>query len=159
MELMIKIKPEIVFRNEEHYAAITNKLKREDIPSVLPPLIPELFNWLKEKKIKFAGAPFFSYLNMNNEQLEVEVGIPTHYLVKGDRRVQQGTFPAGKYAVAKYTGPYNKLFEVNVAIEKWKDENHIKFKKPKVEFYPTDPAAEPNPEKWETIIINRIDEN
>jgi len=155
----MNIKPEISFRKEQHYISIKNKLKREEIPSALPPLIPELFQWLKERKIQSAGAPFFNYLKMNGEQLVVEVGIPTNSPVNGDSRVQPGSFPAGKYAIAKYTGPYNKLFEVNVAIEKWKDENNIKFKEPKVEFYPADPAVESNPERWETIIINRIDES
>ena len=94
-----------------------------------------------------------------DDELEVEVGIPTNSYVQGDGRVKAGSIPEGKYAVAKHIGPYNKLFEFNVAIEKWKDENHLRFKSPKVEFYPTDPVAEPNPEKWETIIINRIDES
>jgi len=128
------------------------------MPTVLPPLIPELFQWLKERKIQYAGAPFFNYLKMNEEQLVIEVGIPTNSHVNGDDKVQSGSFLSGKYAIAKYTSPYNRLFDVNLAIEKWKD-NNIKFKAPKVEFYPTDPTAEPNPEKWETIIINRIDES
>jgi effector-binding domain-containing protein len=155
----MNIKPEIKIRNKEYYISIKSELKREDIPSKLPPLIPELFEWLKRKKIEYAGAPFFNYLKMNGEQLEVEVGIPTNSSVNGDSRVRPGSFPAGKYAVAKYAGHYNKLFEVNAAIEKWKDNNNLNFIPPKVEFYPTDPVAEPNPEKWQTIIINRIDES
>ncbi len=123
----MNIKPVIVFRNEEHYIFIRSKLLREDIPSALPPLIPELFQWLKQKKIQYTGAPFFNYIKMNEEQLEVEVGIPTNSHVNGDSRVKQGVFPAGKYAVAKYTGSYNKLFDVNIALEKWKIENNLKF--------------------------------
>ena len=157
--MIINIKPEILLRKEERYVSILNKIKREDIPSELPPLIPELFNWLNKKNIQPAGAPFFNYVNMRNEQLEVEVGIPIGSYINGDDRVYPGIFPAGKYAVAQYTGPYNKLFDVNIAIEKWKDENNLKFKSPKVEFYSTNTVVEPNPEKWVTIIINRIDES
>ena len=155
----MEIKLKIEHREEQFYVSIKNILKREEIPSLLPPLIPELFQWLKEKQIQYTGAPFFYYVKMEGEQLEVEVGIPTNSYLNGDDRVRPGTFPAGKYAVAKYIGPYNKLFAVHTDIEKWKDDNNIKFKSPKVEFYPTDPSAEPNPEKWQTVIINRIDES
>lgn len=155
----MKIEPEIEYLDKQYYAAIRKKLNWEEIPEVLPPLIPELFNWFKLNKIKPGGSPFFNYVKMDSDDMEVEVGIPTAFPVEGDKRVNAGSFPAGKYAVASYTGPYDKLFEVNTAIEKWKDENHIKFIYPKVEFYPTDPAEEPNPEKWVTIIINRINES
>ncbi len=155
----MKIEPKIEYRDRRYYAAIRKKLKWEEIPEILPPLIPELFKWLERNRIKQVGAPFFNYLKMNSDNMEVEVGIPTASPVEGDGRINAGSFPAGKYAVASYTGPYDKLFEVNTAIEKWKDENHLKFISPKAEFYPTDPAAEPNPDKWVTVIINRIDED
>ncbi len=152
------IKPVIEQRDKQNYIAIKSKLKREEIPQLLPPLIPELFKWLSIKNIEPDGAPFFNYLKMDDE-LEIEVGIPTSSIVKGDERVKAGTFPKGEFAVAKHIGNYNKLFEFHVAIEKWKDENNLKFISPKVEFYPTDPVTEPNPKKWETIVINRIEEN
>lgn len=154
----MKIEPKIENRDKQFYAAIRKKLKEKEIPEILPPLIPELFQWFEQKNIKPYGAPFFNYINMDNQSI-VEVGIPTSSSIKGDERVKAGLFPEGKYAVVKYMGPYNKLFEVHMAMEKWKDENHFKFIAPKVEFYPTDPVAEPNPEKWETIIINRIVED
>ena len=155
----MKIKPKIENRDRQHFLTIRKKLKREEIPILLPPLISELFNWFKQKKINPDGAPFFNYIKMDAGEMEIEVGIPTNSRIDGDDRVQAGSFPSGKYAVASYTGPYNKLFEVHTEIENWKDENHLKFKAPKVEFYPIDPVAEPDSEKWVTIIINKIDES
>ncbi|MFZ0455042.1 MAG: GyrI-like domain-containing protein [Ignavibacteriaceae bacterium] len=113
---MINIKPEILFRNEEHYVSIKNKLKREDVPSELPPLIPELFNWLQKKVIKPEGTPFFSYKKMNREQIEIDVGNPASSQFEGDDRILPGVFPAGKYTVVKYTTPYNRLFEVHTVV-------------------------------------------
>lgn len=54
----MNIKPKIEFRKELKYAAIEGRLKREEIPEMLPPLIPEIFNWLEKENIKSAG-PFF----------------------------------------------------------------------------------------------------
>jgi effector-binding domain-containing protein len=125
---------------------------------VLPPLIPELFDWLDLKKMKPAGAPFFRYLNMEGVTMHVEVGIPVPSHITGDNRVRPGSFPEGEYVKVIYTGPYSNLPQVHSELEKWKDKNNIRVKGGGAEFYPTDPASEPNPEKWQTIIISQIDE-
>lgn len=129
-------------------------MKRNEIPEKLPPLIPELFNWLNLKKIKSAGAPFFRYLNM-----DVEVDIPVHLHISGDNRIQPGSFPEGRYVEVTYTGPYGNLPQVHSELEKWKEKNNVRVKGGGTEFYPTDPAVEPDPEKWQTIIISRIDDD
>ena len=46
-------------RSEQNYIAIKSKLKREEIPQLLPPLIPELFNWLTKRNIEPAGCSVF----------------------------------------------------------------------------------------------------
>jgi effector-binding domain-containing protein len=150
--------PKIMFRDEQNYIAIKSIVTRDEIPQKLPQLIPELFNWLASNKIKPGGSPFFNYIKMNSSRLEIEVGIPTNAKVETGGRIISNKFPAGKYAVAEYVGPYNNLFEVHKEIESWKEKNKIVFTSPKVEFYPTDPAAQPDSSKWVTIIINRLNE-
>jgi hypothetical protein len=65
-----------------------------EIPTVLPPLIPEVKAWLKKNNITPDSPPFFQYLRMdNNNQLLTEVGFPVKAPVKGDDRVGPGSFP------------------------------------------------------------------
>ena len=151
--------PKTEYRNEQYYVSIGKHVIQKKIPDQLPPLIPELFNWLKSKKLAPAGAPFFRYLNMDGDKMEVEVGIPVDSQVAGDSNVHPGSFPPGKYISVKYTGPYENLPRVHSELSKWKEKNNIKVKGGVTEFYPTDPVAEPDPEKWQTIIISRIDED
>lgn len=145
----------IEYRNELHYAAIPTKVTMKEIPNLLPPLIPEVSMWLEKKNIKPAGPPFFKYLKMATE-LEVEVGFPVESPISGDQRIKPGVFPAGKYAVVSYFGHYNKLYEAHIELEKLSEKNKLKTKGGHTEFYPTDPALEPDPNKWETIIVSQL---
>ena len=96
---------------------------------------------------------------MEGDSLEVEVGIPVNQTIETDGRVREGIFPAGKYAWVTYTGHYNNLYKVHTELDKWRKENNIKLKGNPVEFYPTDPVKEPNPDKWQTIIVQQVDED
>ncbi len=148
--------PKTEYRKELHYVAIKAKVKQENIPAQLPQLIPELFNWLNHKNIQPAGVPFFRYTNMEGGIMDVDVGIPTTSRVEGDQRVQPGSFPEGRYLTATYTGPYSNLPAVHSELNQWKEKNNIKAAGSVTEFYPTDPASEPDSEKWQTIILREI---
>ncbi len=156
MKTKINIEPKIEYRDELHCAAIGAKLKRKEIPELLPPLIPELFGWLEKEDIEPSGPPFFSYSSMKGNVMTEKVGIPVPGDLPADNRVKKETFPAGKYALVNYKGDYKNLYEVHEAFENWAGENGLKFKGPRIEFYPTDPADETNPEMWITLILNQV---
>lgn len=151
--------PKTEYRDEQYYVAIKTKVRQKEIPEVLPPLILELFNWLKTKKLEPAGAPFFKYSEMYDDKMKVEVGVPVDLKVTGDKHIQPGIFPSGRYLEVTYTGPYSNLPMVHAELAKWRENHHIKIENSVTEFYPTDPAVEPDPEKWKTIIMSQLDEN
>jgi len=150
--------PKTEYRNELHYVAIRSRGKQNEIPQLLPPLIPGLFNWLKLNKISPSGAPFFRYLQMDGENMEVEVGIPVDKQINGFENIQPGSFPAGKYLEVTYTGPYSNLPLVHSELAEWKKKNNMKVKNGVTEFYPTDPDAEPDSRKWKTIIMTQVED-
>jgi len=151
--------PKTEYRKEQYFVAITLTVRQKEIPDLLPSLIPEIFNWLRMKKLKPAGAPFFKYSEMEGEKMKVEVGIPVDKPVKGDERIHQGAFPSGTYIEVTYTGPYSNLPNVHSELARWKEKNDIRTIGGVTEFYFTDPASQPDAEKWITIIINQLDEN
>ena len=151
--------PKTEYHKEQYYVAITSIVRQKEIPDLLPPLIPEIFNWLRMKKLKPAGAPFFKYSEMEDDKIKVEVGIPVDKPVKGDERIHGGVFPSGTYIKVTYTSPYSNLPNVHSELSKWKEKNNIRTKGGVTEFYPTDPASQPDAEKWITIISSQLDEN
>jgi len=155
--------PKTEQRGEQHYVAIRANVGMNDIPTVLPPLIPEVNAWLKKNNIEPAGPPFFQYLKMDsNNQMIAEVGFPVKNPAKGDSRVIAGSFPAGLYATLTHTGDYMQLKSAHMALDKWVKETGLKEKHKvaadgiewgtRAESYITDPEKETNPDKWRTDI-------
>jgi len=97
-----------------------------------------------------------------SRHLEIDVGVPVAAVLSGDQRVIVDTLPGGQYATVIYTGNPAQLVEANAALQKWGGRNGIKWQESKVdrgtawasrlETYLTDPAIEPDPNKWQTEI-------
>ncbi|MDB5540200.1 MAG: transcription activator, effector binding [Devosia sp.] len=159
--------PRIVTRPDQPFAAIRLTLDRSDIPTDAPPLIGEVAGWLASKGAAPAGAPFFNYLEMGpGEQLKMEVGFPTDEQLEGDGRVRAGTIPGGRFGTLTYTGPYEGLYDANVALGDWLGRQGVPKPKPGrgageydsslLEIYETDPQVEPDPQKWVTEVVFRL---
>jgi effector-binding domain-containing protein len=122
-----------------------------------------VFAWLANHHIAPAGPCFFQYLFIdNNNEMIIEVGVPVQNSVAGDDRFIGGTFPAGHYVTIIYRGDYKNIMEGHLALEAWIRQSDWREQRQitdngiewgsRTEFYLTDPAADPNPEKWETEI-------
>ncbi|MCI0395723.1 MAG: GyrI-like domain-containing protein [Chloroflexi bacterium] len=163
-------KPKLEHRGEQPYGAIRTQVS---IPfgAVLPPLWGELFTWLGRQGIAPAGAPFIRYLTTDmTKKLDIEVGVPVAAAVPGEERITAGVFLAGRYAVTVYTGPYDGLVEATAQFLAWAEENGVVWQKTstaehdelwiaRIEFYLTDPAEEPDPEKWQTELAFLVADN
>jgi effector-binding domain-containing protein len=155
--------PKIVERPPQAYLAIAKRVSFRDIAGVAQEVLPELFAWLERHGIAPSGAPFFKYnlVDMNRE-LELEVGVPVSAKTQGDSRVVGGTLPKGRYATLTNRGRYDRLVEANAALLKWIGEKGLKVAVEKsssgdrfvsrLEIYHTDPAREPDPDKWEAEV-------
>ena len=158
--------PRIVTKPDQPFAAIRISVDRADIPSKAPPLIGQVAGWLGAKGVPPAGAPFFSYLAMPDDgPMVMEVGFPTGDKLTGDDRVRTGVIPAGRFASLVYTGPYDGLYDANVALGKWLATEGVAHAMPRgageydkalLEIYYTDPMQEPDPQKWETEVAFRL---
>lgn len=149
----MQVNPKIEQRAEQPYVAISARVKMEEIPTALPPFIPAVYTWLQNKGLSPAGPVFFHYGKMELGKVEVEVGVPVSSTQTGDGHVQAGSFPAGRYAVTTFMGHYTGLPQVHAALELWRAAQGERFLGPRTEFYPTDPAQEPNPDKWQTDVV------
>ncbi len=159
--------PKIVNRPDLHFAAIRVGLDRAEIPREAPPLIGEVAAWLASKGVAPAGAPFFNYLDMpDGKPMVMEVGFPIATQVSGDGRVHAGTIPAGRFATLIHTGPYDGLYEANVALGDWLGRQGAprpmsrakagEYDESLLEIYQTDPQVEPDPQKWVTEVAFRL---
>lgn len=154
--------PTLQQRAAQPYVALRRQVAPHEIGRELPPLHDEVMRWLQGKGVSPAGAPFFRYLvvDMENDRFDVEVGWPVAAPVPGEGEIIGALLPAGRYGVILNTGPFDDVMGAHMALMAWGKANGITWKTAdngkvwgaNIEFYLTDPAEEPDPQKWETEI-------
>jgi effector-binding domain-containing protein len=158
--------PHVRQRDAQVYAGIPVTVTMASMASAIDAGFPELFGWLAEQGVQPAQAPFIRYhaIDMDAE-LEIELGIPLPAPLPGSGRVQPGVLPAGRYVTMMHTGPYDGLVASNAALQDWARQQGIPLEgspdgpfRGRVEHYLTNPAAEPDPAKWEVEVAYLVDD-
>jgi effector-binding domain-containing protein len=155
--------PQVQARAVQHYAGIPVTVTMDGLSAAVDSAIPELFGWLASQGIAPTGPPFIRYLVIDMAgKMQIELGVPVAAPVAANGRVQPGSLPEGNYLVLRHTGPYDGLIASNAALQQWAREHRIEFDtwdtaegsawRGRAEHYLTNPAAEPDPAKWETDV-------
>jgi hypothetical protein len=133
--------------------------------------IPKSLNavraWLEKQGVALAGTPFIRYNVIDMErELDVEIGWPVAIRMMGEEPISAGVFPAGRYATAIHTGPYDELMAATASLLDWAEKHGIVWDcwptdkgeawGARFEFYPTDPVADPDPAKWQTELVFKL---
>lgn len=157
--------PRIVERDAQPYVAIRREVTLP-FEAVIREVVPAIFGWLGAHGVAPAGPLFFNYRVVDMPRLEVEFGVPTQALVEGDDQVVAGMLPGGRYATLTYWGHYENLMDANAVLVGWAKQRGIAWDSRqtprgdefacRLEIYETDPEAEPDPEKWETVLAFKI---
>ena len=175
------MEPEVQIQRREaqSYAAVPMQVTMDTLSGAVDQAFPELFGWLARHAIAPAAAPFIRYLVIDMAaSLQIEMGVPVATAIddgdsdgdSGDGgRITPGVLPAGRYAVLRHTGPYDGLVASNAALQRWAEEQGITFDswdtpegtawRARAEHYLTNPAAEPDPSKWEVDVAYLITES
>ena len=163
------IEPRIEARAERSYIAIPIEATLKEWGKVNA-LIKELFEWLNKKGHQPNGAPFFRYwvIGDRNKKFKLEVGIPVVNATFGDERVIAGTTPEGKYVIIDHKGHPDRVHETFNLLEEWSENRGLTWDKKvedneeiwggRFEYYLTDPALEPDLDKWSIEIAFKIKE-
>jgi effector-binding domain-containing protein len=158
--------PAIVERAGQPYVAIRKSVTMETMQEIVDSL-PAVFAWLGAHGIEPAGAPFFKYdvIDMAR-RLEVEAGVPVAAVPAADGTVVAGVLPAGRYVTATHIGHPDRLIDSTAELLAWAAGRGLKWdmvETPegerwgcRLEFYHTDPAVEPDLNKWETELAVRL---
>jgi DNA gyrase inhibitor GyrI len=155
--------PQVQERAAQPYAGIRTSVTMDGLSAAVDEGFPELFGWLADRAIEVASAPFIRYhvIDMQGE-LEIELGVPADVTAGDGGRIRPGVLPAGRYVVLRHVGPYDGLMAGNAALLDWAREHAVALDswdtsrgtawRGRVEHYLTNPAAEPDPAKWEVDI-------
>jgi effector-binding domain-containing protein len=158
--------PKIEDRKAQPYMGIRTQAPLQELPTVIPQLLGEVFAWLEKQGIEPAGPPFIRYHVINMKaNMDLELGVPVATAVSGDNHVSGDILPAGRYAALVYTGIENGI-KGNAALLDWGAEKHLVWDTweaengdgfgARFESFLTDPANEPDQAKWETEVAIRL---
>jgi effector-binding domain-containing protein len=162
----LTVEPAIIERAEQPYIYIRRQVTMDNLSEVADE-IPGLLNWLAERRLEPAGAPFFKYNVVNRSgTLNVEAGVPAADGLIGDDRVLVGVLPAGRFASVTHFGHFDGLREVTGALLDWGTEHDVVWDMSetdhgqqwgmRLELYKTNPADQPDPNQWETELLFRL---
>lgn len=158
--------PKLEDRNEQPYMGIRLLAKPRQLSKVIPQSHQEVFEWLEKQDIAPVGAPFirFHVIDMKT-QFDISLGVPVASSVTGNGRIEPGILPAGRYATLIYTGVRNGI-PANAALIEWarqqglvwdhRDEAGGDAFASRYESFLTNPADEPDMDKWETEVAIKI---
>lgn len=157
---------DIVDRPAQPYVAVRRTVTMQTFPEIADRL-PGLFGWLAERGIAPAGPPFFRYLVIDMErELDVEAGVPVATPIDGDGEVLAGELPAGRYAATTHVGHPDELIAVTGAFLDEAAAQGLSFDATetergtrwgcRLELLLTNPAEQPDMNKWETTLAFRL---
>src|SRR5580693_8214365 len=131
--------PVVAQRAAQPYVAIRAQVTMPTMDTILVPLGPRVFAWLRERDVPPAGPPFWKYNVIDMDRLlEVEVGVPVATPVDGDDRVLAGVLPAGRYVTLRHTGHPDGLIDVIASLQEWAKREGLAW----------DRADTPDGERW-----------
>ena len=152
--------PGVIEVEERSYLAIPVSGQMADLPRFAPPIIDRLMSWLGERGLKPLEF-FFRYRSFGSDgSVRLEVGAVPDGSTEPEGDVIAGTLPAGRYAKATLTGPYDRLYDAFAMLDGWQSHRGAEAERlpsgevaGQFEFYRIGPAQESDPMKWQTDIL------
>nr|WP_321354225.1 SRPBCC family protein [uncultured Draconibacterium sp.] len=143
---------------EMTYAGIRETVPFIEVSREMSEMYSEISKFLAQKEIEMAGMPFAMYHLMDEENIDLECGIPIDADVEGNRTVKVATFPTTTCACLDFYGDYSNLQEGHIALQKWVEAHGFNLASAPMEIYLTDPQQEPDPAKWLTRICYPVEQ-
>ena len=159
--------PENVTRPAQHYAYKTFTVRMNEMQKPAQEGFPSVFGLLAEQGIDPVGAAFYNYRRINMaDTLEVEAGVAVDRIGTDSDGVKFGTLPGGRFVTLRWHGHPDKLEQVTGMLIGWvrltqqpldmeerPDGDHFACR---LEIYETDPAEEPDMDKWVTELAFKL---
>lgn len=134
--------------------------------------IPDVYAWLAQRGIPPAGPLVFRYRFIGDMEIpwNFELALPTATRIDvGAGEMIADELPAGLYVTATHHGHPDALFDSIMAVERWTadhgltqdthDDKGRTIYAGRFEFYRSDPEQEPDMDRWETDLVNKLVED
>jgi effector-binding domain-containing protein len=155
--------PAKVRRKKQPYLYIRSRLSRRNLAKQAVLFYSELRDFVAARGITGVGPGFMRYLSVNRDGgLDMEFGYFTDRLHAGGGPVRSSMLPSGTFMSMMWTGPFEKLRDVNAMLNGWAEHNGIEWdmiETPegvgygcRIEIYHATQRHVPSPEQFRTEV-------
>ena len=135
------------------FISIMDSCALDDVSQRLSELYNELLVFGAKSGVAITSRPIAIYHRFDENRAVFEAGIPVVEKMPVSGRILYRTMPESDQVVADYYGSYDTLEDGHNAVQQWLMRYRRKLSGYPWEMYVTDPAAEPDPNKWLTRIF------
>ena len=134
------------------YISILDSCALDDISLRMRDLYNELLVFGAKQGKDVTARPVAIFHRMDEKKAVFEMCIPVVEQISASGRIQFKIMPEKEHAVANYYGSFDTLEDGHHAVQQWLIRYRRKLAGYPWEMYVTDPAVEPDPNKWLTRI-------
>jgi len=138
---------------EQRTAALREQVPMDALPEFFDRAFGAVMAVMQAQQMAPAGPPFALYRGLPAELVDVEAGFPVHGVIDPAESVGPGTLPACRAVEAMHVGPYEALGRTYDEVRQRLQEEGLQPGDDMWEHYLTDPAAEPDPAGWRTLVV------
>ncbi len=139
------------------FLSIRDTVKQNEMNNVHGRFYAMINQYMDKNEIVSDASPMVIY-HLWTDIVDIETGIPiTDSIVVNDTLIRLKKIPQCNVVTATHYGSYERLPETYFGINEWMRKNKVVVTGPPWESYVTDPATEPNPDRWETAIFFPIE--
>jgi len=135
------------------FLSIRDTIQQQQMNNIHGKLYTEINGYMDDNQILSDLPPIVIYHYWSDSIVDIEAGIQINdSLLVTSERIKLNKIDTGNVVAASHYGSYERLPETYFSINEWMRKNQVEVTGPPWEIYVTDPAMEPNPDKWETQI-------
>ncbi len=139
--------------NQQWFLSIRDTIDPMEMNNIHGKMYSQINVFMDEKDIEMEDSPLVIYHFWSDSIIDIEAGIPIRdSIFIEDKAIKLNKINSGNVVTAIHYGPYERLIETYNGINEWMRRNEVFVTGPPWEKYITDPATEPNPDKWQTGI-------
>lgn len=159
--------PTVIDRPAQRYVAERATLAIPEFPRIADRL-PPLIGGLAARGVTPAGPPFFRYRVLHpGMRFTVEAAVPIDGEFTPDEPAFLDELPAGRYVLDTYVGAPDGLAAATASVLAWGEAEGLVWDRRegpdgeewggRLEVLRTDPREEPDPTRWVTDLLFRLD--
>jgi effector-binding domain-containing protein len=147
---------EEVILQPAHAIGIRVTVPVDALPTFFMEAFGELGAYVGQAGRQVTGPPFARFFSVDPTAVDVEAIFPVDAVMETRGRMQPIELSGGPAIQVLHVGPFDAMVPAYEAISAWLAANHRQPADTPREVYLSDPATEPDPATWRTLVVQPI---